>query len=438
MTAETGGSLGGHPLPLASSQSHKALCRMNLIHILSLLVVLAAAFSYVNHRWLRWPSTIGLMVLSMTLSLGLLVVGTWLPEVEESVRTMLHRLQFDKFMMEWILSFLLFAGALHVSIEDLLRQKWEVAVLATISVVLSTFLVGVLSWWVLNHLGFGTPLIWCLLFGALISPTDPIAVLGILKTAKAPKSLETIIAGESLFNDGMGVTMFSLLLGLATGRRAIDLEGVSVLFLEEVAGGVAFGLVLGWLGVRLVRTADDFNVELMITVAMAMGGYTLASALGTSGPIAIVVAGLVLGNHGHHLQTMAPRNRLYLDHFWEFVDEALNGILFVLIGLELLVLVSRGEHALAVLGVIPMVLLSRLISVGLPIGLMRRFRRFPKKVVQTLTWGGLRGGVSVALALSLPAGAEREVILHLTYGVVVFSIIVQGMTVGRFVRTESA
>lgn len=409
---------------------------MNLIHILSVLVVLAAAFSYVNHRWLRWPSTIGLMVLSMALSLTLLALGTWLPGAEEAARDMLHRLHFDKFILDWMLSFLLFAGALHVSLEDLLRQKWEVAALATISVVLSTFLVGTLSWWVLKALDLGIPLIWCLLFGALISPTDPIAVLGILKTAKAPKALETIIAGESLFNDGMGVTMFLLLLGLATGQQDIGVEGVSLLLLEEVAGGLVFGWLLGWSGVRLVRSADDYNVELMITVALAMGGYTLASALGTSGPIAIVVAGLVLGNHGSDLQTMAPRNRLYLDHFWEFVDEALNGMLFVLIGLELLVLVSRGEHALAVLGVIPMVLVARLISVGLPIGLMRRFRRFPDKVVQTLTWGGLRGGVSVALALSLPAGNEREVILHLTYGVVVFSIIVQGMTVGHFVRAN--
>lgn len=405
---------------------------MNLINILAVLVVLAAAFSYINHRWLRWPKTIGLMTLSLALSVLLLVTGKWWPGAEVSVRELLDDLDFDQFVMQWMLSFLLFAGAMHVSLEDLLRLKWEVAVLATVTVVLSTFLVGGLTWWVSRELGIGMPWIYCLLFGALISPTDPIAVLGILKDVKAPKSLETIIAGESLFNDGMAVTMFTLLLGLASGRHELGIEGTALLFLHEVLGGILFGLGLGWGGVRLVRTVDDYNTEVLITVAMTMGGYSLATALGTSGPIATAVAGLVFGNHGR-LLAMSARTRQYLDHFWEIVDEALNGILFVLIGLELLALASKGEHVLIVLGIIPMVLLSRLVSVGLPIGLMRGVRRFPPKLVQTLTWGGLRGGVSVALALSLPKGPERDVILHVAYGVVVLSILVQGLTVGRLV-----
>lgn len=409
---------------------------MSLINILAVLVVLAAGFSYINQRWLRWPKTIGLMTLSMALSVLLLGIGKWWPGAATPVRELLNDLDFDRFVMQWMLSFLLFAGAMHVSLEDLLRLKWEVAVLATVTVVLSTFLVGGLTWWVLQQLGIGMPWIYCLLFGALISPTDPIAVLGILRDVKATRSLETIIAGESLFNDGMAVTMFTLLLGLAEGRHELGIQGTALLFLHEVLGGIAFGVTLGWGGVRLVRSVDDYNTEVLITVAMTMGGYSLASAAGTSGPIAIAVAGLVFGNHGRAF-AMSQVTRLYLDHFWEIVDEALNGILFVLIGLELLVLVSKGEHALAVLSIIPIVLLSRLISVGFPIGLMRGIRRFPPRLVQTLTWGGLRGGVSVALALSLPKGPERDVILHVAYGVVVFSILVQGLTVGRLVRASA-
>lgn len=408
---------------------------MSLIDILALLVVLAATFSYINQRWLRWPKTIGLMTLSMSLSGLLLVVGNWWPGAELAARVLLDNLQFDRFVMQWLLSFLLFAGAMQVSLEDLLRLKWEVALLATVSVVLSTVLVGTMTWWVLNELGIGMPLIYCLVFGALISPTDPIAVLGIIKELKAPKSLETIIAGESLFNDGMAVTMVTLLMGIALGDQQLGITGTVSLFLHEVVGGIAFGWVLGWCGTRLIQSVDDYNTEVLITVAMAMGGYTAASGLGVSGPIAITVTGIVFGNQGRTMH-MSRTTRLYLDHFWEIVDDTLNGILFVLIGLELVALASRGEYLAAIAGVIPIALISRMISVVVPVGLLRGVRQFPPKLVETLTWGGLRGGVSIALALSLPKGPERETILHMAYGIVVFSILVQGLTLRRFISAS--
>jgi CPA1 family monovalent cation:H+ antiporter len=288
---------------------------------------------------------------------------------------------------------------------------------------------------VLNELGIGMPLIYCLVFGALISPTDPIAVLGIIKELKAPKSLETIIAGESLFNDGMAVTMVTLLMGIAVGDANLGITGTLSLFLHEVVGGIAFGWALGWVGIRLIRSVDDYNTEVLITVAMALGGFSAAAALGVSGPIAITVTGIVFGNQGRML-AMSRTTRLYLDHFWEIVDDALNGILFVLIGLELVALASRGEYLAAIASVIPIALISRMISVVVPVGLLRGVRRFPPKLVETLTWGGLRGGVSIALALSLPKGPEREIILHMAYGIVVFSILVQGLTLRRFIRAS--
>ena len=406
---------------------------MDVLQIAALLLSLAAVFSYINYRYVRLPTTIGLMLIALLLSLGLLGLdrlGLVFPA--EWARHLLEGIDFNLTLLHGMLSFLLFAGALHVNINDLAQQKWVVAILASIGVLTSTFLIGGLTWWLLGLLGLQIDLVYCLLFGALISPTDPIAVLGILKTVGAPKSLETKIAGESLFNDGVAVVIFLVLLGIANSGE-VSVEEVIRLFLVEAFGGVLFGLLIGWIAYRMLAGLDNYQVEILITLALVMGGYAMAEAIHVSAPIAIVVAGLLIGNHGR-LLAMSDKTREHLDTFWELVDEILNAVLFVLIGLEVLALSFHEAYLPAALVLIPGVLLARFISVGLPVTLMRRYRRFSPHAVKILTWAGLRGGISVALALSLPPGAEREAILAITYIVVVFSILVQGLTIGRLFR----
>lgn len=406
---------------------------MEVLQIASLLLSLAAVFSYINYRYVRLPTTIGLMLIALLVSLALLALdklGLVFPA--EWARHVLDGIDFNLTLLHGMLSFLLFAGALHVNLNDLAQQKWVIAILASLGVLISTFIIGGLTWWLLGVLGLHIALIYCLLFGALISPTDPIAVLGILKTAGAPKTLETKIAGESLFNDGVGVVIFLALLGVATSGE-VQLEEVAELFVVEALGGVVFGLLIGWIAYHMLSKVDNYQVEILITLALVMGGYSLAGALHVSGPIAIVVAGLLIGNHGRVL-AMSEKTREHLDAFWELVDEILNAVLFVLIGLEVLALTFHEAYLPAALLLLPVVLLARFISVGLPVTLMRRYRSFSPHAVKILTWGGLRGGISVALALSLPIGPERNAILAITYIVVVFSILVQGLTVGRLIR----
>lgn len=409
---------------------------MEVLQIASLLLSLAAVFSYINYRYVRLPTTIGLMLIALLVSLALLALdklGLVFPA--EWARHVLDGIDFNLTLLHGMLSFLLFAGALHVNLNDLAQQKWVIAILASLGVLISTFIIGGLTWWLLGVLGLHIALIYCLLFGALISPTDPIAVLGILKTAGAPKTLETKIAGESLFNDGVGVVIFLALLGVATSGE-VQLEEVAELFVVEALGGVVFGLLIGWIAYHMLSKVDNYQVEILITLALVMGGYSLAGALHVSGPIAIVVAGLLIGNHGRVL-AMSEKTREHLDAFWELVDEILNAVLFVLIGLEVLALTFHEAYLPAALLLLPVVLLARFISVGLPVTLMRRYRSFSPHAVKILTWGGLRGGISVALALSLPTGPERNAILAITYIVVVFSILVQGLTVGRLIRRTS-
>jgi CPA1 family monovalent cation:H+ antiporter len=335
-----------------------------------------------------------------------------------------------------MLSFLLFAGALHVNLADLAKQKWIICLLATVSVLGSTISIGFISRWVLGLLGTEMPLIDCLLFGALISPTDPIAVLGILKKVGVPESLETKITGESLFNDGVAIVVFLVFLEIATGTREITTASVLGLFAKEALGGVGFGLIIGWIAYWALKSIDNYQVEVLITLALVTGGFALADKLHLSGPIAIVVAGLLIGNHGR-LLAMSDQVRDHLDNFWELVDEILNAVLFVLIGLEVLALTFSRDYFIAGVILIPLLLVTRFISVGGPVLIMRRFRKFSPKVVTILTWGGLRGGISVALALSLPPGKNRELILAITYIIVVFSIIVQGLTIGKLVKTST-
>lgn len=407
---------------------------MNLLNVVAVLLTLTALFAYVNYRVVRLPTTIGVMFVALVLSLGLIVGGKLgFHGLDEHVGTLLRSIDFHDLLMEGMLSFLLFAGALHVNLDDLAEEKWVIGTLATAGVVLSTFLVGLMTFGVLQLLGHDLPLIYCLVFGALISPTDPIAVLGILKSAGAPRSLEIKITGESLFNDGVGVVVFLALLGIASGAEEASAAHIALLFGQEALGGAAFGLALGWFVYRMLRRVDDYTVEILLTLALVTGGYALASSLHLSGPIATVVAGLFIGNHGRRF-AMSSTTCEHLDTFWELLDEILNAVLFVLIGLEVLALSFDLSYLIAGLVAIPVVLLARLITVAAPLRVLRRFREFSPHAVRIMTWGGLRGGISVALALSLPFGPERDVILAITYVVVVFSILVQGLTVGRVVR----
>lgn len=411
---------------------------MQILDVAAILITLAALFSYVNYRYIRLPSAIGLMLMALCLSLLLLGLGKLgFGGLEQRAGSFIRSIDFNKTLMHGMLSFLLFAGALHVNLRDLAEQKWIVGSLATVGTVGSTFVVGGLFSLLTAGLGLDVPFIYCLLFGALISPTDPIAVLGILKSAGAPKSLETKITGESLFNDGIGVVVFIVLLGLAASGQDPSLGRIGLLFAEEALGGILFGLVLGGVAYWMLARVDNYTVEILITLAVVMGGYSLAVAIHTSGPIAMVVAGLVIGNHARRL-AMSERTREHLDLFWELVDEILNTVLFVLIGLELLILELSGRALVAGLIAIPVVLFARFICVGAPVRLLERRRSFTPGAIRILTWGGLRGGISVALALSIPAGTERDLILTVTYVVVVFSILVQGLTIGPLIRSLAA
>jgi CPA1 family monovalent cation:H+ antiporter len=332
-----------------------------------------------------------------------------------------------------MLSFLLFAGALHIDLNELTNQKWEVLIFATLGVILSTFLVGTFIYLVSGYLGLDMKFIYCLLFGALISPTDPISVLGMLKKAGVPKSLEVKIAGESLFNDGIGVVVFITVWDIAFGGHDISFGRVVSLFAEETIGGIVIGFAIGWMAYKLLKSIDNYQVEILITLALVTGGYAITSALKSSGPIAIVIAGLLIGNHGRQF-AMSVKTRQNLDTFWELIDEILNSLLFVLIGIELLMIPLSARYLFAGMIAIPIVLFSRVVSIGVPQFLLSIRKNFDYKSLKIMTWGGLRGGISVALALSLPAGDERNLIITVTYIVVVFSILVQGLTMKYVVR----
>ena len=410
---------------------------MQLFHIIAVLISLAAVFSWVNHRFLHMPTAIGLMAIALLMSIALIVLGQLgYDGVEQEVRWMLSSIDFNATLLHGMLSFLLFAGALHINLEDLARQRVVIAILATASVVGATFLIGFGAWYISGFFDLGIPLVYCLLFGALISPTDPIAVLGVLKTAGASKSLETKIAGESLFNDGIAVVVFLVIAEAATGTTTITFSAILHIFVTEVVGGALYGLLLGALAFWMLKKVDNYSVEILITLAMTTGGYALAEILHLSAPIAIVIAGLLIGNHGRRL-AMSASTREHLDTFWEMTDEILNAVLFVLIGLEVVLLSLNSNYLQAGLLTIPLVLAARFVSVALPIGIMRRFRSFSPGVVSILTWGGLRGGISVALALSLPHGHIRNGLVTITYVVVVFSILVQGLTLAPLVRAKA-
>jgi len=495
---------------------------MSFLNIAGVLMVLAAALAYLNHRWLKFPATVGLMLLALLHALGVLAVGQVYPPALTWVEQLLSSIDFSKTLMQGMLGYLLFAGALHVNLNDLKNQTWVIALLATVGVVLTTGIVGGLSYGILTLLGIEVPFLYCLIFGSVIAPTDPIAVLSIVKKLGAPKSLETKIAGESLFNDGVGVVVFIALMGIAgisQGHGDVDehplnhreatvttpdhathygifkhgdlppeysdrmiprpepfasewteipqdriwivlkpeeiedthkesyVTGTAKLFAIEAGGGIAFGLALGLLAFFLLKSIDHYTTEILISMAVVTGGYALATKLHISGPLAMVVAGLLIGNHGRSL-AMSSHTREHLDTFWELVDELLNAVLFVLIGLEVLVLAFDGRFLLAGALAVPAALLARFIAVGGVISLLRPIRSrkgdaFTPHAVKVMTWGGLRGGISIAMALTLKeaihAGSPDHdtagnALLTMTYVVVCFSIFVGGLTMGPMLK----
>ncbi|MEM7269399.1 MAG: sodium:proton antiporter [Pseudomonadota bacterium] len=407
---------------------------MNTFQIIALLIVFAGAFGAVNHLFLRLPSAIGILVVAFLASLGALGLDAIQPQlgVADAARALITEIEFSETLLGWMLGLLLFAGALHVRVEDLKAQGWIIALMATLGIALSTAVVGVGFSWIT-----GMPLLAALVFGALISPTDPVAVLGVLKEAKLPKALETKIAGESLFNDGVGYVVFLVLVGLAfpsPSNHAADSFGeIALFFVQEAGGGAALGAILGWLVFQVMKRVDDYPLEVLLSLGLAFGGYELAIALHVSGPIMAVVAGLFIGDVGVK-HAMNEETRQYLDAFWKLVDEMLNAILFLLIGVEIFVVTFSGDFLLAGIASIALALVARFAAVFVPVLLLRPFQHYSKGVVPIMTWGGLKGGISVALALSLPDSEWKPLILAATYIVVLFSIIVQGLTIAPLAK----
>jgi CPA1 family monovalent cation:H+ antiporter len=407
---------------------------MDIFAIITILTVLSAAFAFINTRFLKLPFTIGLMIIAMCFTLVILALGQFNHSILEQSKQLIQSIDFKTVLLEVMLSFLLFAGALHTKLDELSKQRWPIMLFATFGVITSTFIIGGIFYFVTQAVGHPIEFIYCLLFGALISPTDPIAVLGILKDAKAPRKLEIKIVGESLFNDGVGVVVFLVIFAIAQkGIASVEAEEVGLLFFEEVFGGIALGLVLGWLGFQIMRTIDHYETEVMITLALVMGIYTIAHYVHFSGPLAVVVAGIFIGNKSPEI-AWSDTTQNYVDKFWELVDVFLNAILFVLIGFELLIVVINGEYILLGILAIPITLIARYIALKGPIMLFNKKLEFIPKTDLIMTWGGIRGGISIALALSLQPEMERELFLTVTYVIVVFSIIGQGLTIGPLVK----
>ncbi len=410
---------------------------MQVYHYFTIIIILAAAFGYFNKRFLKLPRTIGVMIIALLTSLAIVLTASYFPGLFVETKKMILSIDFYTVLMEVMLSFLLFAGSIHIRIDDIKSERVPILAFSTIGVVISTGIVGGLMYYLLQAFGLNVPLLNCLLFGALISPTDPIAVLGILKSANIEKSLETKISGESLFNDGVAVVIFVAIFEISkVGLENMGISDIALLFLREAGGGILLGAALGSLGTYVLKTIDDYSVEVMITLAMVMGGYWLASSLHISGPLAMVVAGIFIGNRGRAVG-MSRITEEYIDKFWEIIDEILNAVLFLLIGLELLVISFENVYIFIGLIAIFIVLLARFVSVGIPFLLLKKRVKFEQNSFPILVWGGLRGGISVALALALPREDSGDMFVAITYIIVLFSIIFQGLTIGKYAKRLS-
>jgi monovalent cation:H+ antiporter, CPA1 family len=413
---------------------------LSLFDLIAVLLVLTAAFGWLNHSFLRLPQTIGLLVMALAASLVLISLEFVFPDfgLYDAAATAMAQVNFEETVLNGLLAFLLFAGALHVDFSAMKSRVGPIAIMATAGVLVSTLLIGTGFWLLAMLFQVQMPFAWALVFGALISPTDPVAVLSTLKQVKVPKSLETIMTGESLFNDGVGVVLFTVLLAAATsvGGEGLDLVHVGELFLIDAVGGGLLGLGTGYVAYRAMRAIDDYPIEVLISLALVTGTYALATKLQMSGPIAVVVAGILIGNRGP-IDALSDETQRFMFGFWTLVDEILNSVLFLLIGLEVLVLRFDLSFIGFAIFSIPLALLARFAAVGLPVLALRRVTDFTKGTVPILTWGGLRGGISVALALSLPESDIKTIILAATYAVVLFTIIVQGLTLAPLVKRVS-
>ncbi len=415
------------------------LLLLQVYNLITIIIVLTAVFGYINFRFLKLPGTIGIMIISIAASLCIVGIGFFSPDFFKKTTDLISTIDFHTALMKVMLSFLLFAGAIHIDINLLKKESVSIITFSTMGVLLSTFIVAGLLFVVAKWFGLSISFIYCLLFGALISPTDPIAVLGILKQSKIPSSLEMKISGESLFNDGVAVVVFTTIyeIIISVGIENVSFLEIGWLFIKEAGGGILFGGILGYLGFWTLRSIDNYIIEVLITLAIVMGGYLLADYLHISGPLAMVVAGIITGNKSRE-EGMSDITRDYIDKFWEMIDEVLNAILFLLIGFEMLIVpFNLNLFWLGCIGII-MVLLARFISVAVPISILRFKTVFERNAIPILTWGGLRGGISVALALSLPKSMFSEVFVSITYIIVLFSIIVQGLSIGKFARKLAA
>ncbi|MCP4977609.1 MAG: sodium:proton antiporter [Maribacter sp.] len=408
---------------------------MDYFLITTVLVFLSAVFGFINVRFLKLPNTIGLMVITILFTLGVFVLSYIDDTLLNAEKYIITQIDFKTVLLDIMLSFLLFAGALHTNFQHLHVQRWPILMFSTVGVLVSTFLVGTVVYYLLMVFNMNVDYIYCLLFGALISPTDPIAVLGILKKAGVPKKLETKIVGESLFNDGVGVVVFLTIFQFASsGNTNVTAIDVLELFGIEVIGGITLGLFLGWITYRLMRSIDDYDIEVIITLATVMVGTVIAQKFHLSAPLAMVTAGLVVGNDTFRDSAMSEITETYVDKFWELIDILLNTVLFVLIGMEMVVLAFKLDYVIAGFLAIPIILICRYLSLLLPISFFKEKLDFVPNTNLIMTWGGLRGGISIALALGLTHDMHRDLFLVITYIVVVFSIIVQGLTVGKLVK----
>ncbi len=408
---------------------------MEYYSVATILIVLSGIFGYINVRFLKLPITIGLMLITIVFTVGLVGIAQFDDTLLLREKAFISNIDFETVLLDIMLSFLLFAGALHTNFNQLKVQRWPILAFATLGVLVSTFLVGISMFYVVQLVGLEVKFIYCLLFGALISPTDPIAVLGILKKAGAPKKLETKIVGESLFNDGVGVVVFLTIFAIAAKPdAAIEFSDIATLFGQEVIGGIALGLFLGWITYLLMKSIDNYEVEVILTISAVMGGTMLAHKFHLSAPLAMVTAGLIVGNDTVRNSAMSATTEVYVDKFWELIDVLLNTVLFVMIGMEMLVLTLEGKYIYAGLIAVPIILMCRYMSLWLPIKFFAKRLDFVPKTNLIMTWGGLRGGISIALALSLTKDMHRELFLVITYIVVVVSIIGQGLTVEPIIK----
>ena len=407
---------------------------MELYNSFAIIIVLAALFGYVNFRFLKFPNTIGVMIIALVSSLAIVLLGKFYPALFGHSIRLIKSLDFYTVLMKVMLGFLLFAGSIHIKTEEIRKERTAILTFSTIGVLISTFIVGALLYLVCMAFRLEINFIYCLLFGALISPTDPIAVIGILKEANIPKTLETKISGESLFNDGVAVVVFiSIFEIIRAGVENLSGLDIFLLFLKEAGGGILLGMLLGYVGFWALKSINNYKVEVMITLAVVMGGSMLADKLHISGPLAMVMAGIMIGNKGRKFG-MSDETRDYVDKFWEMIDEIMNAILFLLIGMEMLVISFTWIYLwLGLIGIV-IVLLARLVSVWIPLTALKTKKAFEKNALPILVWGGLRGGISVALALSLPKEMFGDMFVTITYIIVLFSIIVQGLTIGKVVK----